>query len=502
VNLADLQHADGFVKAALQEGSNEWVERPSCLARAAASREEARPFGGVEEAACGLGGDLRGCGCQLRRDNREEAAALDEVLGRPRHPAHDLLGKVVVQVALATRETSDDAANLVTRAPADHRLDEPQRGRPPFRRARQVVEEIALQGVVVGVPKEALRLIAVETQVVRADLGGFSDGPQAGEGERGPRARRDDDRQPVRAADHELADDLPDLRDVVHLLIVVEDQGAADHRPRSKLGQERLDDRAPAAEVGGQLAEKPLGVRGERRIDLPARGDDVVDEDGPVAVVLIQAIPERANAGSPAPVREERGLAIAGIGDDEREPGAGLRVKPVQQPVAPKRLLGEERRLNLADLDRVAEDFHVVLLGGARGAMRDGSRPDRDEMRRNRLRIADEPMGRPSTSRGSAGGRQGRRAGSRGSHAAIVQQGAHRWLISTSSGWLGRVSGSPLAGRCPSGALVLEADLEVDAVLDDLPILDSGGRFDDLDRPDVPDGPGCGRDGLPCSVAP
>ena len=77
---------------------------------------------------------------------------------------------------------------------------------------------------------------------------------------------------------------------------------------------------------------------------------------------------------------------------------------------------GSTGRLDLADLDRVAEDFHVVLLGSVRSPMRDGTRPNRDEACRNRLRITRERVCRPPTAHLGVGGGQGSRTGSRGSH--------------------------------------------------------------------------------------
>src|SRR6185437_3287379 len=47
-----------------------------------------------------------------------------------------------------------------------------------------------------------------------------------------------------------------------------------------------------------------------------------------------------------------------------------------------------------------------------------------------------------------------------------------------------------------------EADLQLDPVLDDLTVLDLGGRLHDLDGADVPDRAGRGGDGLTGGVAP
>ena len=188
MDLADLRLTERVVQAALEEGSNKRVEETPGLARAAASREQASAFGRLEETAGRVGRDLGRRGRELGRYDREEAAALDEVLGGSRHPADDFLGEVVVEIPLAAGKTPDDRPNLVAGTPPDHRLDEPERRRPALRRGRQVVEQVSLQWVPIGVAKQALRLVAVEAQVVRADLRGLSDRSQPGEWEGGPRS--------------------------------------------------------------------------------------------------------------------------------------------------------------------------------------------------------------------------------------------------------------------------------------------------------------------------
>src|SRR3990172_12804696 len=65
------------------------------------------------------------------------------------------------------------------------------------------------------------------------------------------------------------------------------------------------------------------------------------------------------------------------------------------------------------------------------------------------------------------------------------------------AGWFAAGDGD--RGR---SALVLEADLDLDVVLDDLAVLDPGRGLHDLDRADVADGPRGGRDGLAGRVAP
>ena len=45
--------------------------------------------------------------------------------------------------------------------------------------------------------------------------------------------------------------------------------------------------------------------------------DQVGDETNPVAIPSVEPKPEGAETGSAGEVREERGLAVAGFGDDE-----------------------------------------------------------------------------------------------------------------------------------------------------------------------------------------
>src|SRR6186997_3372604 len=70
---------------------------------------------------------------------------------------------------------------------------------------------------------------------------------------------------------------------------------------------------------------------------------------------------------------------------------------------------------------------------------------------------------------------------------AMVARGAHQPIS--------------CAGAAPS-ALVFEADLELDPVLDDLAVLDDGGRLHDLDGLDVADRLRGGRHGLAGGIAP
>ena len=78
----------------------------------------------------------------------------------------------------------------------------------------------------------------------------------------------------------------------------------------------------------------------------------------------------------------------------------------------------------------------------------------------------------------------------------MVPNAAHRALI-----W-SRIQAVDIRPRTPGSALVLEPDLELDLVLDDLAVLDPGGRLDHLDRADVAHGLRRRRDRLAGGVAP
>src|SRR4051812_24141702 len=84
---------------------------------------------------------------------------------------------------------------------------------------------------------------------------------------------------------------------------------------------------------------------------------------------------------------------------------------------------------------------------------------------------------------------------------AMVATGAHPAIScdpsASGEAWPGRPS-----GRAESLPLVLEADLELDPVLDDLPVLDDRGGLHHLDRLDVADGLRRGGDGLARGVTP
>ena len=82
-----------------------------------------------------------------------------------------------------------------------------------------------------------------------------------------------------------------------------------------------------------QVAEQRRRRRRERRVVLAARGDQVVQERDPVAVVLVEPVPEGPQPGPPREVGEQRRLAVARVGEEQDHSPVDLGPQPVEEPV-------------------------------------------------------------------------------------------------------------------------------------------------------------------------
>ena len=133
---------------------------------------------------------------------------------------------------------------------------------------------------------------------------------------------------------------------------------------RGQLAQEDVDRRVAGRPAHGHVAQHRRRGRREPWIVLAAGGDEVVQERDPVAIVVLEPVPQGPKAGPPREVGEQRRLAVARIGEDEDHAVVDLRAQPVQQPIAGERLVAQRRRLDLRELDRVA------VQGVARGSVR------------------------------------------------------------------------------------------------------------------------------------
>ena len=135
----------------------------------------------------------------------------------------------------------------------------------------------------------------------------------------------------------------------------------------SRVGPVRLVSASIAAVVGANdgSTSRPAATRW-------------LQERDPVAIVLVEPVPDRPQSRPAGEVREERGLAVAGIGEHEDDALVDLRGQPIEQPMTCQGLLAQRRRLDLRVLDRKAA--HVVAVGSAGwcGGDRPSARADGD----------------------------------------------------------------------------------------------------------------------------
>ena len=139
---------------------------------------------------------------------------------------------------------------------------------------------------------------------------------------------------------------------------VVEDQDGAVLGDRRQLGEERLDRVLAARAPGFERAQERGGRRREPGIVLATGGDEVRQEPDPVAILLVDAIPQRAEPRSTGEIRQKRGLAVARVGNHEHDPAVNPDVQPVEQARSGQRLVPKRRGLDLPGLNRIAA--HVV----------------------------------------------------------------------------------------------------------------------------------------------
>ena len=157
-------------------------------------------------------------GLQQRRAHQE----LLEVAGQL---ADDLLGEVLVELALGAAERRDEGADLARVPIVDGGSNELQRGRPALGPPRELGEDGGLEAHVVRLAEEPLRLGGVEAEVVGPELGDLAERPQASEADRRLAPAGEHERHPLRPSGQELAQDVPDVGRVVDQVEVVEDEG-------------------------------------------------------------------------------------------------------------------------------------------------------------------------------------------------------------------------------------------------------------------------------------
>ena len=204
------------------------------------------------------------------------------------------------------------------------------------------------------------------------------------------------------------------------------------------------------------------------RVVLSARGDEVVQERDPVAIVRVEPIPERPHPASAGEVGKQGGLPVARIGEEQHDPAMDLDPQPVEQAWALERLVAQRGTLDLGELDRVAADL-VAQVGTPGTASTPADRPGPTGIGNGLL---DGSWRRPRcgakrSDRSSAVSTERERGRSgMGAMVARTAQPSISCEVADSS----RSAVHPIR----ASALVFEADLELDSVLDDLAVLDVG----------------------------
>ena len=109
--------------------------------------------------------------------------------------------------------------------------------------------------------------------------------------------------------------------------------------------------------AGADLGQQAGSRRRECRIVFAARGDQMVQERDPVAVVIVEPIPQGPHPGPAREVGQQRRLAVSGIGEHEDHAAVDLGVQPIEQPRPFEGLIAQRGTLDLCQLDGEAVDL-------------------------------------------------------------------------------------------------------------------------------------------------
>ncbi len=262
-----------------------------------------------------------------------------------------LLGQEVEQVAvLGGGDGMDELPPLLRRRSlAQGDLDELQ-GRGPALGASLELRDLGgLQWIVVDVAEQLADLRLGEAQRIGPELGVAAVRLEAGELE----ARLDERGEHEPAGRRRVAQDLvPEathLGDRVHVLPVVDDEGARFGQSLVHFGQEIRRHARPGRARSAHLLEHRVCATTEARVALADRLDQVADVEGPVAIVAIELVPVAGERHLALPLPQEGRLAVAGIGGDDRGAARGGIVEPVDQPRAAQRRRRVVRRRDLIE---------------------------------------------------------------------------------------------------------------------------------------------------------
>ena len=154
---------------------------------------------------------------------------------------------------------------------------------------------------------------------------------------------------------------IADIRRLVDEVEVVEDQHGAVLGDLRQLAQE---------DIGGGFARRPTrrevaqhrGRGGcELGIVLSARGHEMAQERDPVPVLIVEPIPQGPQPRPLREIREEGGLAVTRIGEDQDHAMMDLGGQPVEEAISGESLVTQRRPLDFRRLDRVP--VHSVASG-------------------------------------------------------------------------------------------------------------------------------------------
>jgi hypothetical protein len=262
----------------------------------------------------------------------------------------DLLGEVVEDVSLGLPEDFDEVWRMsggvrVGRA-ARERLtlrdlpDELQRGNPTMRALAVFGQLLGRQLKVEDLAEQFARLFVCEEQLGAVDDGERGLRAQTRQRQRRHVARDDDDVHHVRQVGEQAVDDAMDGRFSAEMMIVVEDEDELPLDVVEHLVQEHVDGALGLLrEFFGRLLK--IGERGLAEVleDLLDAVRDVAEEDEGVCVRVVELIPDELLRVCADKVCDERGLARAGVGGDERD-----RVREVLQQTLDEARARQQRR--------------------------------------------------------------------------------------------------------------------------------------------------------------
>ena len=225
------------------------------------------------------------------------------------------------------------------------------------------MQNVGFERVVIGIAKEPAGLGLIESKLFSSQFGQFAAGSQGCRRQVWCPPARQNQVQPRGRPGDEALDHCPNRRHRLYHMEVVQNERRLHLTKAIHLGEQRSQDRLFTSRF-----DRRFGQQGRRSLQQPrvhrlACRDDVPKEDEAVGVVLVQPVPEGSNPRPTEEVGDQSGLAEASLGDHVDDPAIGSILQPVEQAVAPKRIVGQQGTLHLAGAQREARPDMVGILG-------------------------------------------------------------------------------------------------------------------------------------------